>query len=584
MSQNPDDSSTATGGVRSLAVLGTGSDVGKSTIAAGLCRLLANHGVRVAPFKGQNMSNNSQPALRPDGTYGEIGTAQAIQAEASRIPPRVEMNPVLLKSGGRRDSDGAYLCSVLVLGQTLAVEDYGALGQRTEELRSLVLDAHQRLADVTDAQVIILEGAGSCTELNLMERDIVNLPLVRKLKPACPWLLVANIDPGGVFAQVVGTKACLSPEDWDQCCGVVINRLRGEAKYFEPGPSILEKMVGKPIYVVPFVYDMNLPEEDGLGVERRLVNELSERTGTTSQQKPVVVIIAYPHISITSDFTPLENDDAYEVVWRRNGPPPRPYPETAAVILPGSRLTRLDLEWLRSRPDWIAFLHTHVERGGVLLGLCGGYQMLGMNVSDPDGIEGDSGTSVGLGFLPVETVIAPVVSKIVTPRVGYLRLPSPTEEQDNQPLTSKNDGSSIVANSDDRVSVQGFELRCGRTVNISHDNDDNHNFGKFDADVAPLLQLTTREPRDHDTDNDRSDAEEENEGMRKGNIYGTYLHGILASRRARHALLSGIHRYQLAEDVEVDNGQDPLDKFANHLESCGLDYDTVWSMIHGTNE
>jgi adenosylcobyric acid synthase len=331
-------------------------------------------------------------------------------------------------------------------------------------------------------------------------------------------------------------------------------------------------MVGKPIYVVPFVYDMNLPEEDGLGVERRLVNELSETTGTTSQQKPVVVIIAYPHISITSDFTPLENDDAYEVVWRRNGPPPRPYPETAAVILPGSRLTRLDLEWLRSRPDWVDFLHTHVERGGVLLGLCGGYQMLGMNVSDPDGIEGDSGTSIGLGFLPVETIIAPVASKIVTPRVGYLPLPTHIEEQDNQP-----------PDSDDRVAVQGFELRCGRTVKISHDNPDDDTFGKFDADVAPLLQLMTKEPGNHDTDHDGSDAEEENEGMRKGNVYGTYLHGILASRRARHALLSGIHRYHLEEEVGVDNDQDPLDKFAKHLESCGLDYDTVWSMIHDTN-
>ncbi len=148
------------------------------------------------------------------------------------------MNPVLLKSGGRRESDGAYLCSVLVLGKQIAREDYGQLGSRMDSLLSLVLSAHKDLAVTTNSRVIVIEGAGSCTELNLMERDIVNLPLVRKLK--CPWLLVANIDCGGVFAQIVGTKACLPESDWNMCVGVIVNKLRGEAKYFEPGPKMLE--------------------------------------------------------------------------------------------------------------------------------------------------------------------------------------------------------------------------------------------------------------------------------------------------------------------------------------------------------
>ena len=612
--------------VKSLAVLGTGSDVGKSTIAAGLCRLLSNNGVRVAPFKGQNMSNNSQPALRHDGTYGEIGTAQVIQAEACRILPRVEMNPVLLKSGGRRDSDGAYLCSVHVLGKALVVEDYGALGKRTEELRSMVLDAHNRLADVTDAEVIILEGAGSCTELNLMERDIVNLPLIRKLKPACRWLLVANIDPGGVFAQVVGTKACLSQEDWDQCCGVVINRLRGEAKYFEPGPRILEEMVGKPIFVVPYVYDMNLPEgsfsfrcltqfhhkdipqsycthqllsfhhphfvlslfvEDGLGVERRLANEMSETSTCstitdTSQRKPIVVIIAYPHISITSDLTPVENDHSFHVVWRRHGPPPKPYPHTAAVILPGSRLSLSDLKWLQSKPDWIDFLRTHVERGGVLLGLCGGYQILGMSISDPDGIEGDDGTSPGLGFLPIQTIIAPVSTNIVTPRVGHLLLHDFTEKQHNQHCKSDDDSCNKDIHSIyDRVAVKGFELRCGRIVRVDSETEDCVSCVSIGVRIRPLLQL---KKRDYNTDKDDSFAEEEDEGMCNGNIYGTYLHDILASQQARRALLNGLHRYNAAEKIKVDDSdEDPLNKFAKHLESCGLDYGTVFNMIHNND-
>jgi dethiobiotin synthetase len=252
---------------KSIAVLGTMSDVGKSTLAAGLCRILSNGGLRVAPFKAQNMSNNASPALLPnparrtalfesfaaavggdsavlrpskDHAYGEIGTAQALQAEACRQVPRVEMNPVLLKSGGK-NKKGEHMCSVVVLGRQVVTETYGDLGKRTTSLRNMVLDCHEALADATGADAIVIEGAGSCTELNLMNRDIVNLPLVRALN--CPWLLVANIDPGGVFAQVVGTKMCVSERDWSMCVGVVINKLRGEAKYFEPGPKMLQVRV-----------------------------------------------------------------------------------------------------------------------------------------------------------------------------------------------------------------------------------------------------------------------------------------------------------------------------------------------------
>jgi len=250
---------------KSLAILGTMSDAGKSIITAGLCRVLTNHGVRVAPFKGQNMSNNAAPALlpdierrkrlymsfqdaiggefpaplpdQPDTGYGEIGTAQSLQAEACRLIPRVEMNPVLLKSGGQNEM-GEFMCSVLVLGKQVARETYGDLGKRTTNLRTMVLESHQALAEVTDCDVILMEGAGSCTELNLMERDIVNLPLVRSLQ--CPWLLVANIDCGGVFAQIVGTKMCVSTRDWSLCVGIIVNKLRGESKYFEPGPKMIE--------------------------------------------------------------------------------------------------------------------------------------------------------------------------------------------------------------------------------------------------------------------------------------------------------------------------------------------------------
>jgi adenosylcobyric acid synthase len=584
--------------VQSLAVLGTGSDVGKTVITAGICRILHNHGIKVAPFKAQNMSNNAEPALisstfhinqnhdqsetdnqtedectenlkcnnninsssnNPDNNscentsscsnWGEIGSAQAMQAEACRILPRVEMNPILLKSGGRRKSDGAYLCNVVVLGKSLIVEDYGQLGKRTNTLMSLVLRAHQQLAHITSSEVIVLEGAGSCTELNLLERDVVNLPLVRKLN--CSWILVANIDPGGVFAQIVGTKACVTEQDWDLCIGVIVNRLRGEAKYFEPGPAMLEKMVGKPIFVVPYLYDLNLPEEDGLGVERRLAKEKQLATGCINnskvndkQKKHKVVIIAYPHIAITSDLTPVENDNQFCVEWRRNEIPSESFPDISAIILPGSRLTRSDLEWMIDATEWISYLQTFVKNGGKVLGLCGGYQMLGISVADLNGVEGHAGESKGLGFLPIETQIEPVSCKIVTPRRGVLF--------------------------ETNTVVDGFELHCGRTRPCNEDSKSNH------IETKPLIRFTDRYLNGAETD-----------GMQCGNISGTYLHGLLKTRALRRKLLlpttSNLNQDFCSEGpinaADDETNDDPLDRFAHHLESCGLTVEAITNMI-----
>lgn len=602
----------------SLAVLGTGSDVGKSVIAAGICRLLANNHLRVAPFKAQNMSNNSHPALISEsenssskgaGAWGEIGVAQAVQAEACRLVPRVEMNPLLLKSGGRREQTGEYLCSVVVLGKHLATEDYGALGARTDELRNLILSAHERLGVLTDAQVIVLEGAGSCTELNLMDRDVVNLPLVRELN--CSWLLVANIDPGGVFAQIVGTKACVSARDWELCAGIVVNKLRGEVKYFEPGPSMIEKMVGKKVFVVPYKYDLNLPEEDGLGVERRLAKEhllsstATSSTGSTGsdsdndnnsdakiqKRKPTVVVLAYPHVAITSDLTPLESDQQFTVEWRRHVLPDAPYPHVEAVILPGSRLTRSDLDWLKSTP-WANFLREHAARGGAILGLCGGFQMLGKTVSDPDGVEGEPGVSDGLGLLPVETTIATASCKIVTPRAGVL-FQSPRTTPGRETV----DVDEPLVGDQQALGVEGFELHCGRTAKIM-DVDTNNNTSDDHGGTAdgseptagticsapshPLVIFTDDiSKRIHDANgDDKSEDGTDEEGIRVGRVCGTYLHGILAKRKVRQALLLGevvVHD----RDKEDDPGEaDSLDLFANHLAVCGLDFETVASMIN----
>jgi len=587
--------------VRSLAVLGTGSDVGKSTIAAGICRILHNNGVRVAPFKAQNMSNNAQPALittdHEDGIndggsgsgWGEIGTAQVVQAEACRILPRVEMNPVLLKSGGRRDTDGAYLCSVVVLGKQLVKEDYGQLGKRTEQLKELVVNAHSRLAELTNAQCIVLEGAGSCTELNLMERDIVNLPLVRKLQ--CPWILVANIDIGGVFAQIVGTKACVSPQDWDMCVGVVINRLRGDVKYFEPGPSMLQEMVGKPIYVIPHLYTLNLPEEDGLGVERRLLLQEKNQTQpqqcqkgkTRNKQKNIVIVVAYPHVAITSDMTPLENDNDFIVEWRRDVVPPKEYiPYISAIILPGSRLTRLDLEWLRNETNWIDFLHDYVQDGsggGTLLGLCGGYQMMGQIVADPNGIEGEAGITNGLGLLPIETTIESAECKIVTPRRGVLLL----DDQKYTNATQSSESSPIKVHKKptdgNEIPIEGFELHCGRSTTIESSSQ-----GRVDSSASCVDCSCKYEPLVKFTDVDIQEKNPEAlslvDGMQcNGILFGTYLHGILRTKMARQSLLLGTKASSLCSNDMVEE-KDPLDELATHLENCGLTFKVLSNMLN----
>jgi adenosylcobyric acid synthase len=511
----------------SLAVLGTGSDVGKSTITAGICRVLTNHGLIVAPFKGQNMSNNSKPALLPDGEgYGEIGIAQAIQAEACHMLPRVEMNPVLLKSGGRRESDGAYLSSVLVMGRLLATEDYGQLKSRTETLMDLVLDAHCQLHHATNAQVIIMEGAGSCTELNLMDRDIVNLPLVRKL--GCPWLLVANIDPGGVFAQIVGTKACLPSSDWDMCVGVVVNKLRGEVKYFEPGPSMLQQMVGKPIFIVPYLYNLHIAEEDGMGVERRLAGEKSIHS-TSSKGKPIVVVVAYPYVSMTDDLLPLESDARFELDWRRDTKPMQP-PD--AIILPGSRQTRSDMAWLQES-GWDDYLREFASNGGRVLGLCGGYQMMGTAITDEIGVEsGTAGSTPGLGLFATHTTLKPTEVKVVRPQSATL----------------------LTTEGCDDILIEGYEVHCGNTVAI-------------DAAEAlpPLVRL--------------QDGQED--GFTNGYLHGCYVHGVLKCRSARDYLLLGPgHRFTFYEqNADEKEKQDPLDRLALHLESCGLDFGTLSNML-----
>ncbi|MFP3980357.1 MAG: cobyric acid synthase [Desulfobacterales bacterium] len=363
-----------------LSFLGTGSDVGKSVLATAMCRVLADRGISTAPFKAQNMSNNS--GVTPEGL--EMGRAQIVQAEACRLAPHVDMNPVLLKPTGETGSQ------VVVLGRAVgnqqAREYYGA----RNDLFPVAASALDRLRAGYEA--VIMEGAGSCAEVNLMARDFVNLRIAAHA--AAPAVLVADIHKGGVFAQIVGTLACLSKKQQDQIAGFMINRFRGDVRLFDDGVRWLTRKTGKPCFgVIPWFDHIRIEAEDSVAVEQ------PERFAADRADGPAVAVIRLPHISNFTDFDPLDAAEGLSVCFLEQ---PRDLSRFSAVILPGSKNTRADMAWLE-RTGWADRIRSYAQAGGHVLGICGGYQMLGQKVRDPDGLEGDPGETTGLGLLPAET-------------------------------------------------------------------------------------------------------------------------------------------------------------------------------------
>ena len=365
-----------------LAVLGTGSDVGKSIVATALCRIFANRGLRVAPFKAQNMSNNS--GVTPEGA--EMGRAQIVQAEAARIAPHCDMNPVLLKPV----SDvGSQVVLNGVAWMDASSQSYYAQKEYLFGESCAALDRLRRTHDL-----IILEGAGSCAEVNLMPNDIVNLRMAAYAE--APVVLVADIDRGGVFAQIVGTLACVPPEQQAQIRGFVINRFRGDIELFTKGIDWIEERTGKPVYgVLPWYKHFHIEAEDAVVIESPRPVHPAERA------EPIIAVIRLPHISNFTDFDPLAKLTGCGLVYLQQ---PQSLEHLSAVILPGSKSTCADLQWLEST-GWRDHLLRYAAADGHLLGICGGYQMLGTWVRDPDGIEGTPGSTAGLGLLPVETVL-----------------------------------------------------------------------------------------------------------------------------------------------------------------------------------
>jgi len=367
---------------RAVMVLGTTSNAGKSWLATALCRWYARQGLKVAPFKAQNMSNNARVVVGPDGEAGEIGSAQYFQALAARAEPEVRMNPVLLKP--ERDTAS----QVVVMGRVRA--DLAAVPwrERSERLWPFARDALQALMAEND--VVVLEGAGSPAEINLHANDYVNMRSAREAQAAC--LLVTDIDRGGAFAHLFGTHQLLPEAERALIRGFVLNRFRGDARLLAPGPAQLQSLTGVPtVAVLPMWREHGLPEEDG-------VFDAAPSGGSAGG--PVIAVIAYPRISNLDEFQPLRQVPNLRLRWART---PADLDGADWVVLPGSKHTSSDLAWLRAQ-GLDAAIARHAAAGKRVLGVCGGLQMLGTELRDPHGVDG---SAVGLGLLPLVTHFDP---------------------------------------------------------------------------------------------------------------------------------------------------------------------------------
>ena len=365
-----------------LLIAGTTSDAGKSIVTSGLCRALANRGVTVAPFKAQNMSNNSMVCAAPDGTTAEIGRAQWVQALAARVSPEPAMNPVLLKPGSDRRSH------VVVMGQP-----GGEVSSANwhEGRRHLATAAHAAYDDLSARfDLVIAEGAGSPTEINLRAGDYVNMGLARH--GDLPTVVVGDIDRGGVFAAMYGTVALLEPADQRLIAGFIINKFRGDVSLLAPGLESLEKATGRRTFgVLPWDPTLWLDSEDAL--------DLAGRRATTAAARKVAVV-RLPRISNFTDVDALGLEPDLDVVFAAR---PRDLTDADLIVLPGTRATIADLTWLRAQ-GLDAAIVAHAHHGRPVLGICGGFQMLGHTIADPHGIEGHPGAEVdGLGLLDIRT-------------------------------------------------------------------------------------------------------------------------------------------------------------------------------------
>ena len=486
-------------------MFGTASDVGKSLVTAAFCRLLRDDGYSVAPFKAQNMSNNSYVAL--DG--GEIGRAQYVQAMAARVEPSVHHNPVLLKPSADD------LSQVIVHGQAVGRMQARAYFSNTEPLRQAAFQSLARLRQQHD--VVVLEGAGSCAEVNLRAREFVNFPAAHQAQARV--VLVADIDRGGVFAQIVGSLAVMPDEDRARVSGFIVNKFRGDRSLFDDGVTYLEQRTGLPILgVVPYKYGLELDSEDAVP----LTLALDPPVGTDAD-KLKIAVLRLPHISNFTDFDALARVPSVAVHYIYRA---RPLGDYAAVILPGSKNVAADLGWLRQSGLFESVLEYH-RAGGKLVGICGGLQMLGRRIVDLEGVESSEREVDGFGLIDAVT---------------ELRQPK---------LVRRTQGAFLASG----VPVKGYEIHLGRTSYAQH---------------SPLLALDVDGERIVDGVLDTSRR-----------LWATYLHGVFDEAPARQDFLRWVDPSVTERDVGPDRLEwvdRQLDAFATHIREH-IDWDLVRSWM-----
>lgn len=475
-----------------LMVVGTASDVGKSAITAGICRLLLRRGVRVAPFKSQNMALNA--AVTPEG--GEIGRAQASQAAACRIPAHTDMNPVLLKPTTDTGSQ------VIIQGKAIGVMQVAEYDRYKPLAFEKVRDSFERLRQRAD--FIVIEGAGSIAEINLKERDIANLAVARMAGNA-PAILVADIERGGVFAQVVGSMELLEPWERSLVKGVVINRFRGDPAILEPGLRFIEQRCNIPVLgVVPWLQNLTLPAEDSLALP-------ADDNKLRPSDKLCVGVLRLPRIANFTDFEPLQWEPDLHLCYIDR---PEQFAGLDLLVIPGSKATMADLNWLRQ----MGLDQAITAFRGTVLGVCGGYQMLGERLDDPDQVESAIAAAPALGLLPVHTVLHP--EKITR-------------------LTKVNPASGAIrAVPGWQHSIGGYEIHAGLSSIVGDAEPFAQQGTAFDGAVSP-----------------------------DGRIIGTYLHGLFDDAPLREALLNRLRRAKgLPESPAALPPPDQYDRLADHLE------------------
>ena len=496
---------------KTIMIQGTASNAGKSLLAAGLCRVFRQDGWKVAPFKSQNMALNS--FITADGF--EMGRAQVVQAYCAGVAPDVRMNPILLKP--TNDTGSQVIVNGVPRGTMGAVEYF----RYKKALIPDMMEAFHSLAGEYD--VVVIEGAGSPAEINLKQDDFVNMGMA-KLANA-PVLLAGDIDRGGVFASLYGTVKLLEPDEQARIKGLIINKFRGDVEILRPGLTTLEELTGKPVLGVVPMLDVDIDDEDSLS---------SKLTGGERVGRLDIAVIRLPRLSNFTDFNPLERMEGVTVRYVRS---PGELGRPDLILLPGTKSTMDDLKWMRQN-GLEALVLKHAARGGAVVGICGGYQMLGRVLSDPDGVE-SGGTMAGMGLLPTETIF--LGEKTRTRVDGAFR------------------GGAGLFTALNGVPFHGYEIHMGETAYLE--------------DAVPLSRLTCL------------DRAEKLDGAARGNVWGSYVHGIFDSGAFAQALVNallsakGLTPDAAAVDWETYQ-EEQYDKLAAGVRTS-LDMDRIYGILNG---